>query len=318
MANIVFMFPGQGAQKVGMGKDFYDNYPECRSIYEQACEVSDLDLIRYSHEGPQETLNLTEVCQPAILATSIAAVAALKSELGVASRIDGLKAALGLSLGEYTALVMIGALDFADAVSLVTERGRLMQEACETNPGSMASIIGLSREKCEEACRIASEYGHGVVANINSPVQIAISGEHEALEKACELAKEYGARRVIPLAVSGAFHSPCMAPAAEGLLAKLADTKFKTPYAPVVSNARGAYLSIDGEIRSALADQLLSPVEWLSSIELLRGDGAETFVEPAPGRVLQGLVRKIDGEADVCGFQTVEEMVELLRSGVFK
>jgi len=242
--------------------------------------------------GDAERLNDTSICQPAILVMSIAVLRAVREKMG-----DGAllwEAAAGLSLGEYTALVAAGALDFVDAVRLVHKRGSFMQAAAVERPGSMASVIGLSDDVVEAVCAQARAKGVVVAANLNCPGQVVISGEKAAVEAACALAQEKGARMAVPLKVSGAFHSPLMQPAQVKLAAELDATKFATAKIPVVSNVSGEYMREPDDVRSALKRQVTSAVLWHRSIQRLIADGFDAFYEVGPGKVLTGLMKRID------------------------
>jgi len=293
MSKKAILFPGQGAQKVGMGKDFYDAVPAAREIYERANAVLDIDIAKICFDGPDDELNDTAVCQAAVLVTSIAALEALKAKCG-----DGAAAAdmaAGLSLGEYTALTYAGAIEFEDAVRLVRQRGTFMKEAGEINPGTMLCLIGMSREDVAEVIASAGEdKGVLVAANFNSPGQIVLSGTRDAIDAAAQAATERNAKRVIPLTVSGAFHSPLMEPAAEKLKAELAGIEIKSPAVPVVSNVAAKYVGTADEIRDLLVRQLTSSVMWEDSMRFMISEGMTEAVEVGPGRVLSGLLAKTD------------------------
>jgi len=283
---LAFVFPGQGSQYVGMGRDLYEAYPEARAIFDQADEILGFPLSELCFEGPAEKLNDTINTQPAIFTMSVACLRALNPSLSL----DPLFVA-GHSLGEYTALVAAGALTFADGLKLVRERGRLMKEAGKKNPGGMAAIIGLDARTVERICQEAS----GVqIANYNSPGQIVISGHREALEQAMGLARERGAKRVIPLAVSIAAHSPLMRPAAQEFRRAVEATALRRARIPVVANVTAEPTTEPEEIREALVRQLTSPVRWVESVERMIEGGVDTFVEIGPKSVLTGLIRRID------------------------
>ena len=293
MGKRAMLFPGQGAQKVGMGKDFCDEVPAAREIYERANAVLDIDVAKICFEGPEEELNDTGVCQVAVLVTSLAALEALKATCGE----DAGKADMtaGLSLGEYTALAYAGAFEFEDAVRLVRQRGLFMKEAGEINPGTMLCLIGMSRDDVMEVIAAAGQdKGTLVAANFNSPGQIVLSGTAEAIEAAAEAATERNAKRVIPLTVSGAFHSPLMEPAAEKLKAELAQIEIKDPAVPVVSNVAAKYVQGADEIRDLLALQLTNSVLWEDSMRFMIFEGMTEATEVGPGRVLSGLLAKTD------------------------
>jgi len=292
MAKAALLFPGQGAQFVGMGRDFCEASPAARETFEQANAALGFRLSDICFNGDAERLNDTSICQPAILVMSIAVLRAVREKMG-----DGAllwEAAAGLSLGEYTALVAAGALDFVDAVRLVHKRGSFMQAAAVERPGSMASVIGLSDDVVEAVCAQARAKGVVVAANLNCPGQVVISGEKAAVEAACALAQEKGARMAVPLKVSGAFHSPLMQPAQVKLAAELDATKFATAKIPVVSNVSGEYMREPDDVRSALKRQVTSAVLWHRSIQRLIADGFDAFYEVGPGKVLTGLMKRID------------------------
>ncbi|MCE9584735.1 MAG: ACP S-malonyltransferase [Planctomycetes bacterium] len=299
------LFPGQGAQAVGMGKDLFEKSAAARRVFEEANAILGIDLAKICFEGPEESLNRTDTCQPAILVHSIAALRALE-EKGLPLVAD---VAAGLSLGEYTAHVFAGSISFADAVRLVRRRGEAMQAACEAKPSTMATVLGLDLEKLRVAVAEAASRGVIVVANILGPGQAAISGETVAVEAAGEAAKKLGAKRVVMLKVAGAFHSPLMAPAVEALKAALAKTEIRVPRIPVVSNVTAAPVSDPAAIRELLGRQVGEPVLWEDSMRRIGADGVKRFVEVGPGRVLSGLARKIvDGSetANVEGWVSVE------------
>lgn len=297
MGKVAFVFPGQGSQYVGMGQDLYETYPEARAVFDKAEEILGFPLSKLCFQGPEEELNDTINTQPAVFTTSIACLKVL-----AASSKQQAASVAGHSLGEYSALVAAGALDFADGLRLVQERGRVMKEAGEQNPGAMAAIIGLDAGTVEEICREASIRFPGSsvqIANYNSPSQIIISGRREALERAMELAKERGARRVIPLAVSIASHSPLMQPAADAFASIVAQVDFRPPQVPVVANVTARPITTVAEIREELVKQLTSPVRWVESVQYLIAQGVTTFVEIGPKNVLTGLIRRIDESVKV-------------------
>ena len=299
-----FLFPGQGAQAVGMGKDLYEAYPRARDVFQRANDQVDFDLSGLCFEGPDEKLQMTQYSQPCILAASIAFLEVVRNE----TRVAAVKpvAAAGLSLGEYTALVFAGALRFEDAVKLVYRRGRAMAAAGEKHKGSMLSVIGLSEAQIAEVVAKASSKGIVAAANFNSPEQIVLSGEPEALAEADRLAKEAGAKLTVELKVSGAFHSPLMKPAADELAAALAEIEIAKPQTPVISNVTADYVAHPDQIRELLIRQLTSPVRWCPSMQRLIGDGVSAFYEIGPGRVLGGLMKRIDRKAGVTSLNTVD------------
>jgi [acyl-carrier-protein] S-malonyltransferase len=292
MNRAAFLFPGQGSQFVGMGKEVCDAYPAARAVYEEANEALGMDLARISFEGPEEELKKTRNTQPAILTHSVAVLAVLR-ERGVEPR-----AAAGHSLGEYSAYVAAGALAFPDAARLVRRRGELMYEAGLRRPGAMAAVLGLSAREVSTLCE-SVEVGTVCAANLNSPTQVVISGDPEAVRRAMERAKEAGAKRAVELSVSGAFHSPLMEPAYLGLREALAAVPIGPARIPVLANATAAAVQEPEEIRESLARQLLCPVRWEESVRALLADPGPPFLEVGPGSVLKGLVRALDREA-VC------------------
>ena len=289
-----FVFPGQGAQFVGMGKDLYDNNEEARRLMDRANEILGFNIIDIMFAGTDDELKQTRVTQPAIFIHSVALAATLGEEF----RPDMVA---GHSLGEFSALVAAGALSFDDGLRLVAKRAMAMQKACELKPSTMAAILGLDNETVENIC--AEIDGTVVAANYNCPGQIVISGEIEAVNTACERLKEAGARRALPLKVGGAFHSPCMEPARAELAEAIESTEFKAPCCPVVQNVDATPHSDPEEIKANLIAQLTAPVRWTQSVERMIADGATEFVELGPGKVLQGLISKISRDVTVDGRQ---------------
>ncbi len=302
MGDPAVLFPGQGAQFVGMGRDIYEKSSAGRGVFDRADEVLPFSLTKIIFEGPEEKLTETDVSQPAILATSIAVAEAARA----AGWKGDARAAAGLSLGEYTALVFAGALSFEDAVMLVYKRGMYMREAGRENPGGMLSVIGLDEKTVLGIVEEASSEGVMCAANLNCPGQVVLSGEMPALVKAEKLADERDALKTIFLKVAGAFHSPLMKPAADRLAGDLEETTFSTPRVPVVANVTADYVSDPGEIRRRLLEQLTSSVLWEKSMERLLAEGISGFVEIGPGRVLTGLMRRIRRKAAVSAVGDVE------------
>ncbi len=295
-----YIFPGQGSQYVGMAKDWYDSNPETRKMFNRASEILGLDIAKVCFEGPEDELRQTSVTQPAIFLHS-AVVFSLSAKDGSFS------AAAGHSLGEYSALFAAGALDFEHALMLVGLRGRLMQNAGSARPGTMAAVVGLDEKQVEEACREASVDGVAQPANYNSPGQIVISGDVAAVRKAMELAKRSGAKIVKELVVSGAFHSPLMEAAKEELKKAIDAAPIRDASIPVYANATARPVRFAGEIRSALVMQLTSPVRWQESVTNMSADRIMKFVEIGPGKVLQGLVKRIISGGVVVGIDKVDE-----------
>ena len=301
-----FVFPGQSSQVVGMGRDLYEDSPAARAIFEQADRTLGFALSRLCFEGPDEKLTATENAQPALLTVSVALLAALSEPQGDkqtrrqreargvswSPRLPGsVSCVAGHSLGEYSALVAAGALDFPTALGLVRRRGELMAEAHE---GGMAAIIGMDEEALEEICRIVSLHGAPVViANSNAPGQIVISGAAAAVARACDLARQQGAKRALPLKVSAAFHSPLMHAAAEGLARPIARAAIAYARVPVISNVTAGPIASPEDIRIELVTQVTAPVRWVASIQRMVAQGVDTFVEVGPGAVLTGLIKRI-------------------------
>jgi len=288
-----FIFPGQGAQRVGMGKSLADASPAAKEIFERADSALGMRLSDLCFEGPEEALRLTANTQPAILATSIAALRALEERGGRADFVAG------HSLGEYSALVAAGSLKFEDALRLVRQRGLFMQEAVPEGEGAMAALIGCDIETVRSVCGEASESGICSPANINSAGQTVIAGHKPAVERAVALAKARGARKAMMLAVSAPFHCELMRPAAERLGPVLTGVEFSDLSVPIVTNADAQIIRSGGEARGALLRQVASPVRWSESVERLLHEGVRRFVEFGPGKVLSGLVRQTSREAQL-------------------
>jgi [acyl-carrier-protein] S-malonyltransferase len=273
-----------------MGKAFWDRFPEAREIFARADEAAGLDLSRICFEGPEERLAATDICQPAILTTSLAIVRVLERRRAL--RPEQFRAAAGLSLGEYTALCFAGVFELEDAVRLVRSRGLFMQEASKRHPSGMLALIGAHREDAEAIVAEASETGVIVAANFLAPGQIALSGSHAAIDAAERAALAHGIRRAVRLKVAGAFHSPLMESAAARLQEQLESISFEPPRVPVISNVTANVVASPDHARTLLSRQLLSPVLWEDTMSRFVTMGIESFVEPGPGRVLSGLARK--------------------------
>jgi len=289
-----FVFPGQGAQFSGMGKDMYEQSALAKELFEKANEILGFRITDIMFEGSDEDLRQTKVTQPAVFLHSVilAKTYADKFEPSMVA---------GHSLGEFSALVAAGALSFEDGLVLVSKRAMAMQKACELQPSTMAAIIGLSDEKVEEIC--ASIDGVVVPANYNCPGQLVISGSMEAIDAACEKLKEAGAKRALKLSVGGAFHSPLMQPAQEELAAAIEQAQFMTPICPVYQNVSTQGETDPAVIKANLVKQLTSPVKWTQSVQNMIADGVEQFVEVGPGSVLQGLVKKIQRDMPATSIQ---------------
>lgn len=285
--SIGFVFPGQGSQYVGMGKDLYENYSEIKKFYDEAEEILDFPLKKISFEGPESELKQTRYTQPAIFVHSLAMLNLLKNYQISA------KAVAGHSLGEYSSLVAAGAISWFDGLKIVKIRAEEMQKSGEKNPGTMAALIGLSQEEVEEICRQASAEGIVKTANFNSPGQIVISGSIKAVHRAMELAKQKKARMVTELVVSGAFHSPLMADALDRLTQALDQLEIKNPYIPVYANVTAQPVTDPAIIRDLLKKQLLFPVLWQNLIQNMITNGIDRFYEIGPGKVLQNLIKRI-------------------------
>ncbi len=280
-----FVFPGQGAQFVGMGKDLYDNSPEAKAMFEKANEILNFRITDLMFEGTDEDLRQTNVTQPAIFLHSVI----LAHTLGADFTPDMVA---GHSLGEFSALVAAKALSFEDGLVLVSKRAGAMQKACETEPSTMAAILGLEDNVVEEICRDIDDVV--VPANYNSPGQLVISGSMKGIEMACEKMKEAGAKRALPLKVGGAFHSPLMEPARIELAQAINETAFNAPVCPIYQNVNAQPVTNPAMIKANLVAQLTSPVRWTQIMLNMIADGATHFVEVGPGTVLQGLVKKVD------------------------
>ncbi|MEK3700174.1 ACP S-malonyltransferase [Paenibacillus sp. FSL R10-2199] len=301
MGKIAFVFPGQGAQAVGMGKDVYEALPQSRAVFEKGDEVLGFPLSKLIFEGPESELKQTVNTQPALVTASVAYLEALQ-HLGVTPDYVA-----GHSLGEYSALVAAGVLSYEDAVRLVRLRGQFMEEAVPGGQGAMAATLGADRAALTELCRSISEAGNSVeLANVNCPGQIVVSGTVAGVNEVVQRVKEAGGKRAIPLEVSGPFHSSLMKEAAEQLAAELQKVTFNAPLIPVIVNVTAAPVTDPEEIRNLLVAQVFSPVLWQDSVEWLIADGVDTFVEIGSGSVLAGLIRKIDKNVKLVNINSLE------------
>ena len=302
MGKTAVIFPGQGAQYVGMAKDFYDSFEDSKKVFDEADDVLDIELKKICFEE-NDDINKTEYTQPAMVAAEVAIYEHLKNA--------GLKADVfaGLSLGEYSALVAAGAMTLADGIKTVRRRGILMQNEVPLGMGGMAAVIAMDADKIAEICE--NTPGKVQIANYNCPGQIVISGESKAVAEAGEALKEAGAKRVLPLKVSGPFHSPMLKPAGEKLLDVLADVEVDDPTVPYVSNTTAEFITSKDEVKELLGRQVYSSVCWEQSIEKMIADGADTFVEIGPGRTLCGFMRKIDRNVKAINIAKVEDLEKL-------
>ncbi len=290
-----YVFPGQGAQFVGMGKEIYEHFDEAKKLFNQANDILGFDITKIMFDGTDEELKQTKVTQPAVFLHSVI----LAKMLGAEFKPD---LVAGHSLGEFSALVAAGAMSFEDGVKLVSKRALAMQKACEMTQSTMAAIIGLADDVVENVC---NEIDGVVPANYNCPGQLVISGSIEGIDAACEKLSELGARRALKLAVSGAFHSPFMEPAKQELATAIAETNFCKPVCPVYQNVT-AKAETDAEtIKNNLIAQLTAPVKWTQSVLKMIADGADSFTEVGPGKVLQGLILKIDKTVKIAGINTL-------------
>ena len=296
---IAFVFPGQGSQYVGMGKSLYEVSAAARKVFHQADEIMGFSLSSICFDGPDEELNDTINAQPAILTVSLAYLEALKERWHTLGSSVAPVAVAGHSLGEFTALVAAGVLDFADALRLVRERGRLMKESGDLIPGGMAAVIGLEREELEAVCEEAGAVGIVVLANDNCPGQSVISGENAALERAMTLARERGARKVVRLGISIASHSPLMERAEQQFAELASRIHLHEPTVPIIANITGQVVLTADDIRKEIAQQVVRPVQWTGSVREMVNGGVSTFLEVGPGNVLSGLIRRIRSDVEV-------------------
>lgn len=296
MSKVAFLFPGQGAQTVGMGRTAYETVPAARALFDQASEILGYNLADVCFTGPEERLNSTVVSQPAIFVASLAALELIK--LSDAATVAACEGAAGLSLGEYTALVHAGAMSFTDGLRIVKQRGEAMQAAADATPSGMVSILGLDQAKVEEACARASAHGKIAIANLLGPGNIVVSGDQAALAAIQPLASEAGAMKCIPLTVAGAFHTDIMRPADMKLANALSHADLRPGRIPVWSNVDGQPHTAPAEIKGLLVRQVLAPVLWEQSMRNMLAAGFDKFYEIGPGRVLAGLLKRIQRKTD--------------------
>ena len=305
---IAYIFPGQGAQMVGMGKDFYDSEPIAKDILDKACKIVGDDLVKICFEGPEDKLNSTTVSQPAIFAVSVAILEVLKSK----GLLKPANVTAGLSLGEYTALYAAGVVSFEDGLKLVQKRGQAMQAAADASKGSMVSVIGLEQAAVEKLCEEAAQGELLSCANFNCPGQIVITGSVEACKRALPLAEKYGAMKAIELKVAGAFHSQMMSPAAEELKQAISQCKINDPTGiAVIANVNAEYYQNKEQISQGLVKQLTGTVLWQKCMERLLADGVTKFYEIGPNKVLTGLMRRISRRTDIVNIGDVDGMKKL-------
>ncbi len=305
-----FLFPGQGAQYIGMGREFFEKHDSFRKIFLKANEILGFDLAKLCFEGPETSLTETRICQPAIFTMSFACFEVLKNECPQI-HFDGVA---GLSLGEFTALTVAGGMSFETGLKVVQARGQYMQQACSERKGTMASILGLEESKIREICQKVAQEAIVTVANVNSPGQVVISGTPEGIQKAVEELKKAGAKRAIELQVSGAFHSPLMASARDRLEQFLKNIEIQTPKTIFVSNVLGKSVSDPSEIKNLLIRQVTDSVLWEQGVKDLIQKGFDTFVEVGCGKVLSGLQRKIAPETKMFHVEDVESLDELKKT----
>ncbi len=303
---VAFVFPGQGAQAIGMGKDFYDNYQEAKSVFNKADEVLKRDISKICFEGPEEDLRQTINTQPAIVTTSIAILEVLRAKTGIIPSFSA-----GHSLGEYCAMYSAGVLSLEDTIYLISQRANAMSKV---KGGSMAAVLNLEESKLKECIEMAKTKGYVDVANYNSPAQIVITGEDEAVKYASELMSEAGARRVVPLAVSGAFHSEMMKDAAKEFSLALNSVKIKDANYPVVTNVDSEFTTLASDFENKMPKQIYSSVKWTQSIKKMVSEGVDTFIEIGPGKVLSGLIKKISPEVKVYNVYDLESLNDTILS----
>jgi len=306
---VAYLFPGQGAQAVGMGKELYDNSAAAREVFDKVDESLGRSLTKVLFEGPEDDLRQTINAQPGIMAVSLACVKAMEENLDLDEMPQPIVMA-GHSLGEYTALAVSGVLDVADTTKLVQMRGQLMQDACDQNPGTMAAILGLDQMALEEVARETGVW----VSNINTAEQIVISGDRMGIAQAMDLAEARGAKKVIALRVGGAFHSGLMEPARAGLVEAIESMDFHNPTVPIVANCTGDPLNTADSIKEELVAQVSGCVQWKRSVCYMMGTGVDSFIEIGPGRALSGMVKRINRRAVIANVADLESIMKLRRN----
>ena len=306
---VAYLFPGQGAQAVGMGRELYEQSPTARSVFDEVDSALGRSLTQVLFEGPEDELRQTVNAQPAIMAVSLACALVIKEQLGPKATAHPTMMA-GHSLGEYTALAVAGVLDVADTAKLVSARGELMQEACDRNPGTMAAVLGLDEMTLEEIARETGTH----VSNVNTAEQIVVSGDRIAVARALDLASARGAKKVLPLRVGGAFHSGLMEPARVGLVEAVNSLTFNDPKVPIIANCTGEPLTTADSVKRELVAQICGCVQWKRSIDYMVGSGVSNFIEVGPGKALSGMVKRISRDAKVTSVGDMDSILSLHRN----